>query len=120
MKILQNLMTTLLLVLITGVSINTEALQQQKNTIVVTEDTPDSVLLKGIDFDKMAKAKQPASALTLEIEGVPHDIEVKTEGEKTMLVVPPVSTETADVILQTYQTAMQKDNVEIEFKPQQK
>ncbi len=78
-------------------------------------ETPDDVLLEGINFEEMAKVKQPSATLTMTIEEIPYEIDVKPENDVIVLQLPEGSENDAEDITKTYKTVMNSVIVEVEF-----
>lgn len=107
---------------ITAVSGHTIA--QSDESMTVTVDTPDSVLLENMGVEEMAKAKTPSTVLTLTVENIPYDIGISVENDNTILHVPQLPKRTLNEIKQVYEVAMNTNNVimrideNISMKPQ--
>lgn len=82
----------------------------------VDADTPDEVLLKGINKDKMFKVIKPSTRLTLRVDGVETPVRVTYSGSKAVLDPTGLSEADKQRVREAYVLISGNDEVVFESK----
>ncbi len=111
-KLISSIITCLLMMNIApsvGASENTS-----NNDIVVDENTPDAVLLKGKELENFAAVKKPSERLRVDMDNVDPTVEVLPVGpKKVMLKVMDANNTEVNQITSTYRKISNASEIEI-------
>jgi hypothetical protein len=91
------------------------SIAMEKTTDVVTEATPDSVLLAGKDKSTMFEVAEPSTKLTMTIEGIDGAIEIAGDSSEILLVVDKLSKQESRKITQVFYKVTGKEKAEVKL-----